>query len=80
MHFHYFPFQILVYTGEDKLRRGLLAIPNKEQLEKVLKYMLDENEFLSQYGIRSLSKVITIVPLLYTGLIFCVPPPILTLS
>lgn len=34
----------------------LLAIPNKAQLASVLRYMLDENEFLSQYGIRSLSK------------------------
>ncbi|KAI8504955.1 hypothetical protein Bbelb_170640 [Branchiostoma belcheri] len=35
----------------------LLAIPKREQLEKVLKYMLDEEEFLSPYGIRSMSKV-----------------------
>jgi hypothetical protein len=35
----------------------LLAIPSRERLECVLKYMLDENEFLSPYGIRSLSKV-----------------------
>jgi hypothetical protein len=34
----------------------LLAIPSKERLLRVLKYMLDENEFLSPYGIRSLSK------------------------
>ena len=34
----------------------LLAIPNREQLEKVLRYVLDEKEFLSPYGIRSLSK------------------------
>jgi hypothetical protein len=35
----------------------LLAIPTKERLLSVLKYMLDEDEFLSPYGIRSLSKV-----------------------
>ena len=35
----------------------LLAIPSKERLQRVLHYMLDENEFLSSYGIRSLSKV-----------------------
>jgi hypothetical protein len=35
----------------------LLAIPNRERLERVLRYMLDEGEFLSPYGIRSLSRV-----------------------
>mgnify|MGYP002623287019 CR=1 FL=1 len=34
----------------------LLAIPSRERLLSVLKYMLDENEFLSPYGIRSMSK------------------------
>jgi hypothetical protein len=34
----------------------LLAIPSQERLERVLRYMLDENEFLSPYGIRSLSR------------------------
>ncbi len=45
----------------DTLNKGeffhLLAIPKKERLLSVLKYMLDEDEFLSPYGIRSLSKV-----------------------
>jgi hypothetical protein len=36
--------------------RHLMAILNRERLIRVLKYMLDENEFLSEYGIRSLSK------------------------
>jgi Glycosyl hydrolase family 63 C-terminal domain len=36
--------------------RRLMSIVNKERLISVLKYMLDENEFLSPYGIRSLSK------------------------
>ncbi|NQU38409.1 MAG: glucosidase [Lentisphaerae bacterium] len=35
----------------------LLAIPAKERLVRVLSYMLDESEFLSPYGIRSLSKI-----------------------
>ncbi len=35
----------------------LLAIPSRERLVRVLRYMLDENEFLSPYGIRSVSKV-----------------------
>jgi len=36
--------------------RRLLALLNKKKLERVLGYMLDENEFLSPYGIRSLSR------------------------
>ncbi|XZE33371.1 MGH1-like glycoside hydrolase domain-containing protein [Pirellulaceae bacterium SH501] len=36
--------------------RGLFAILNPERLRKVLSRMLDENEFLSPYGIRSISK------------------------
>ncbi|HJT24134.1 MAG TPA: glucosidase, partial [bacterium] len=34
----------------------LLAVPSKERLIRVLKYVLDENEFLSPYGVRALSK------------------------
>jgi hypothetical protein len=37
-------------------RHRLLAIPSRPRLERVLRYMLDENEFLSAYGIRSLSR------------------------
>jgi hypothetical protein len=36
--------------------RRLLAIPSRDRLERVLRYLLDENEFLSPYGIRSVSK------------------------
>lgn len=36
--------------------RLLLSILNKKKLERVLGYMLDENEFLSPHGIRSLSR------------------------
>jgi hypothetical protein len=37
--------------------RRLLAIPSRERLQRVLRYLLDENEFLSPYGIRSVSRV-----------------------
>ena len=36
--------------------KRLLAIPSRDRLERVLRYMLDEKEFLSPHGIRSLSK------------------------
>ncbi len=44
-------------AGEQAHGHRLLAIPSRDRLERVLKYMLDENEFLSPYGIRSVSKV-----------------------
>jgi hypothetical protein len=37
--------------------RRLLSILNKAKLQRVLGYMLDENEFLSPHGIRSVSRV-----------------------
>ena len=36
--------------------RRLLSIVNRDQLRRVLRFMLDENEFLSPYGIRALSR------------------------
>ena len=36
--------------------RRLLSILNRSKLERVLGYLLDENEFLGPYGIRSLSR------------------------
>lgn len=36
--------------------RGIIALVNEERLRAILKKMLDENEFLSQFGIRSLSR------------------------
>jgi hypothetical protein len=45
--------------GADHLgvhERALLALVNPERLRRILSKMLDENEFLSPYGIRSISK------------------------
>ena len=36
--------------------RRLLSVCNKEKIERILAYVLDENEFFSPYGIRSLSR------------------------
>jgi hypothetical protein len=51
--------QHIAYTelasGADGHR--LLAVPSRERLERVLKILLDEKEFLSPHGLRSLSRV-----------------------
>ncbi|HLK63615.1 MAG TPA: hypothetical protein VKU19_09255 [Bryobacteraceae bacterium] len=36
--------------------KRLLSIPTRENLERVLRYALNEEEFLSRYGVRSLSR------------------------
>jgi hypothetical protein len=46
-----------VPTGKDKEPRRLLSLVNGVRLASVLRYMLDENEFLSEYGIRAISRV-----------------------
>jgi hypothetical protein len=43
--------------GTDGTARRLLAVPTRERLESMLRYLLDENEFLSPYGIRSVSRI-----------------------
>jgi hypothetical protein len=43
--------------GGDGHAHRLLAIPSRERLERVLGYVLDEREFLSPFGLRSLSRV-----------------------
>jgi hypothetical protein len=35
----------------------MLAIPTQDRLRRVLRYMLDENEFFSPFGLRSVSRV-----------------------
>jgi hypothetical protein len=46
----------MVEEGESGHGHRLLAIPSRARLERVLRYLLDENEFLSPYGIRSVSR------------------------
>ncbi len=43
--------------ADDAHAHRLLAIPSRERLERVLRYVLDEAEFLSPHGVRSLSRV-----------------------
>ena len=46
-------------TGEGHFgygERGMAALVNEDRLRRILTRMLDENEFLSPYGIRALSK------------------------
>ena len=40
----------------EKGRHVLLSLVNRGQLERVLRYLLDESEFLSPYGVRAISK------------------------
>ncbi len=44
-------------SGQSARSQRLLAIPSRHRLEQVLRYLLDPNEFLSPYGIRSLSRI-----------------------
>jgi Mannosylglycerate hydrolase MGH1-like glycoside hydrolase domain len=43
-------------TKPGKGERRLLSIVNSAQLRRVLRFLLDENEFLSPYGVRALSR------------------------
>jgi hypothetical protein len=43
-------------AGDRANPRRLLAIPSRQRLERVLRYVLDESELLSPHGVRSLSR------------------------
>ncbi len=56
-----YPELVLNITAINQLDTGvgptrILAIPSRDQLARMLRYMLDEEEFLSPYGIRSVSR------------------------
>ena len=42
--------------GVEPHRRWLLSLPGRKRLERALRYLLDESEFLSPHGVRSLSR------------------------
>jgi len=42
---------------DDVTKRRLLALTSRDRLVRVLRYVLDENELLSPYGVRSMSKI-----------------------
>ena len=47
----------LEVSGAKPSRRLLLSLPGRTRLERSLRYLLDEGEFLSPYGVRSLSRI-----------------------
>jgi len=48
--------QVACMETEGQGERRLLSIVNADQLRRVLRFVLDESEFLSPYGIRALSR------------------------
>ena len=52
----------LEIRGEMGGRHLLLALPTRERLTRVLRNLLDEREFLSPFGVRSLSKAYAAAP------------------
>src|SRR5262249_3483950 len=59
----------ITYMGaaEGNGPRRLLAIPSRPRLVRVLRTLLDEDEFLSPYGVRSLSRIHRDRPFVYQG-------------
>jgi Glycosyl hydrolase family 63 C-terminal domain len=55
-----------VAFGSSQHGHMLLSLPSRVRLERVLTYMLDEKEFLSPFGVRSLSKAHQAAPYRFT--------------
>jgi hypothetical protein len=53
---------ISYFEKNETTGRGLLAIPSRARLERVLQRVFDEDEFLSPHGLRSLSKAHAAAP------------------
>ena len=52
-------------AADAKKSRLLLAIPSRERLQRVLRRVLDESEFLSPYGLRALSRTHSADPFVF---------------
>ncbi len=62
-------FDYIHPTGPGHLgvgQRGMAAIVNPDRLRRILSRVLDENEFLSPYGIRALSRFHADHPYVFT--------------
>jgi hypothetical protein len=55
-------------TTETGHEHALVAIPTRERLRRVMAYVMDEREFLSPFGVRSMSKVHSGKPFVLEGL------------
>jgi hypothetical protein len=49
--------RLITIDSKSGHNRRLLAVPTRERLCRILRYLLEEDEFLSPFGIRSLSKI-----------------------
>ena len=56
----------MVRDGRGNKSHYLLAIPSRDRLERVLRYALDENEFFSPFGLRSLSRIYGAQPFVFS--------------
>jgi hypothetical protein len=48
--------EIACLQAEDREKRQLLAVVNRRRLERILQYVFSEEEFLSDYGVRAVSR------------------------